>query len=61
VHAFKPGACFVLLQAFGFVLAAALLSLLEAFTSQIDNLVLPPFALTLFNMAYRFAADCGRK
>ena len=36
-------------------MATLLLSLLEAFTSQIDNLVLPVFAVTLFNMAFRLA------
>jgi hypothetical protein len=45
------------MQAFGVVLSMILLSLLEAFTCQIDNLVLPVFGVTLLNLAYRFARD----
>lgn len=47
----------LLMQAFGVVLSMILLSLLEAFTCQIDNLVLPVFGVTLLNLAYRFARD----
>lgn len=41
------------------LVALLLLTLLEAFTCQIDNLVLPVFAVTLLNLAFRFARDCS--
>ena len=44
-------------QAGGLLLATALLSLLEAFTSQIDNLILPIFGVTLLNLSFRLAVD----
>jgi len=34
---------------------------LEAFTSQIDNLILPIFGVTLYTLAFRLALDGGVK
>ena len=45
----------------GWVLAVGLLSLLEAFTHQIDNLVLPVYAVTLFNLAWKVGRADGRE
>jgi ABC-type uncharacterized transport system permease subunit len=45
----------VLSQAGWMSLAVVLLTLLEAFTTQIDNLILPVFAVALLNLAHRTA------
>ena len=43
----------------GWVVAVGLLALLEAFTSQVDNLVLPVYAVALFNLAWKVGRDGG--